>query len=137
MEAERRQTFSKPCQKELIEVVNSALFCEFLVYFKIYKFWNGTLTKVTDPMIYESIRAYQMIEWIHESWSGRIKCLLNLGSSFALLNLWIDYTGDLIPKCKVILCDSRRELLTNFLSVSTYSKYLKETEEYVEVIVSV
>jgi hypothetical protein len=76
MESERRQTISKPDLKELVNLVNSALFCEFLVYFKIYKFWNGTLKKMTDPMVFESLRAYKRIEWIHESWSGKIKCLL-------------------------------------------------------------
>lgn len=91
---------------------------------------------MTDPMVYESLRTYKRIEWIHETHSGKIKCLLNLGNKFALMLMWIDYVGDMVPKCKVILCDSRRELLTNHLNVYTYSKYLRETEEYLEVVIS-
>jgi hypothetical protein len=136
MESERRQYISNDYLKELIKIVNSTLFCEFLLYFKIYKLWNGTLKKMTDPMVYESLRAYERIEWVHESCSGKIKCLLNLGSCFALLIIWIDYKGELIPKCKAIICDSRRELLTSLLNIRTYSKYLRETEEYIKVIIS-
>jgi hypothetical protein len=134
-ESERRQDLSKSELKDLVKIINSALFCEFLVYFKIYKLCNGTLKKLTDPMLYESLRHYERIEWIRETHSGKIKCLLNLGSCIAYLSLWIDYNGDLFPKCKVILCDSRKELINTYFSIAMYCKYLRETEEYIEVVV--
>ena len=131
----RRQIFNKEYHKELLGIIKSVLFCEFLVHFKIYRLCNGIQKKLRDPLIYESLRAYNRIEWIYESQSGKITCLLNLGLSFALMSLYVDYRGDLIPKCKVVISDSRQDLLTTLLSANKYKQYLNDTLEHIDIVI--
>jgi hypothetical protein len=134
-ECARRQTLITKDDMELIDIINTALSCELLIHFKIYALWNGELKRVYDAKIYDSLRCYKFIEWIYESRSGKIKCLLNVHSYYAFLTLWTDYAGDFLPKCKVIISNSRKDLLSSVLSINKYEKYIQDTQEYIEIII--
>ena len=132
----RKQDLTTEDTAEIVKLLKSALSCEFIVHFKLYKICNGLLYKITDPMAYDSLRMYKEIEWVHETKSEKFKYLLNLGTSFALVTLWVEYTGDFTAHCRVVFCDSREDLLRSQLNTSLYCKYLQETVEFIEIVVN-
>lgn len=134
-DASRRQTIVTEEQKELIDIVNSVLSCELLIHFKIYILSNGLLKQVYNSIFYEALRCYKLIEWVYESESGKVNCLLNVHSFYAFITIWFDSKYDFLPKCKVVLSNSRKELLSHELNLATYSKYIDETHEYIEIVI--
>lgn len=131
----RRQIINTQDQMELVDIINTVLACELLIHFKIYILWNEGLKRVYDSIIYDSLRCYKRIEWIHETRAGKVQCLLNVHTFYAFLTVWVDNSGDFLPKCKVVLSNSRKDLLSHELNLNAYRKYIEETHEFIEIVI--